>query len=85
MVQDNKVYKREEWTEEDGAVLWWTFPIQEPPYCGTPNDLGQTVELRHYINGGDKLDVKIVTTNVGGWPGHHTHWTQFEIPVQFVQ
>ena len=27
-----------EWHEEDGAVLWFTLPIQEPPWCGTPND-----------------------------------------------
>lgn len=26
------------WHEEDGAVLWWRFPIVEPPYCGTPID-----------------------------------------------
>ena len=27
-----------EWHEEDGAVLWFTLPIQLPPWCGTPND-----------------------------------------------
>ena len=26
------------WTEEDGNVLWWRFPIEEPPYAGTPLD-----------------------------------------------
>lgn len=26
----------EEWHEDLGNVLWWTFPIQEPPYCGSP-------------------------------------------------
>lgn len=26
------------WNEEDGSVLWWRFPIVEPPYCGTPLD-----------------------------------------------
>lgn len=26
------------WCHEDGAVLWWCFPIQEAPYCGTPDD-----------------------------------------------
>ena len=25
-----------EWTEEDGDVLWWQFPISAPPYCGSP-------------------------------------------------
>lgn len=26
------------WTEEDGPALWWKFPIEEPPYSGTPLD-----------------------------------------------
>lgn len=28
----------DEWHEDIGPVLWWTFPIEEPPYCGTPMD-----------------------------------------------
>jgi hypothetical protein len=24
--------------EDRGNVLWWKFPIDEPPYCGTPSD-----------------------------------------------
>jgi hypothetical protein len=28
----------DEWHEDIGDVLWWFFPIEEPPYCGTPND-----------------------------------------------
>ncbi|MGX4583348.1 hypothetical protein [Paenibacillus chitinolyticus] len=28
----------DEWHEDDGAVLWWAFPIEEPPFCGTPLD-----------------------------------------------
>lgn len=28
----------DEWHEDDGDVLWWKFPIEEPPYVGTPND-----------------------------------------------
>jgi hypothetical protein len=27
-----------DWHEDDGAVLWWRFPVQEPPHCGTPHD-----------------------------------------------
>lgn len=27
----------DEWREEDRDVLWWRFPIEEPPYCGHPN------------------------------------------------
>lgn len=28
----------DEWHEDIGAVLWWEFPISEPPYCGSPLD-----------------------------------------------
>lgn len=34
-----------QWSEDDGDVLWWKFPIEEPPYVGSPLDLGQTVEV----------------------------------------
>jgi hypothetical protein len=27
-----------DWHEDDGPVLWWTWPVSEPPYCGTPWD-----------------------------------------------
>jgi hypothetical protein len=26
-----------EWRYGDGPALWWLFPIEEPPYCGTPH------------------------------------------------
>lgn len=29
---------RSEYHEDDGPVLWWRFPIVEPPYCGRPDD-----------------------------------------------
>jgi len=28
----------EEWGEDYGDVLWWKFPICEPPYVGSPLD-----------------------------------------------
>ena len=28
----------ENWSEDDGNCLWYKFPIEEPPYCGTPLD-----------------------------------------------
>ena len=62
-----------EWTEEDGPVLWWKFPIDEAPYVGTPFDRGHTVELHTW----DTADGPRVAfrTAIGGWPGYHTHWT----------
>lgn len=27
-----------EWHEDMGSVLWWTRPVSEAPYCGTPLD-----------------------------------------------
>lgn len=29
----------EEWHEDMGCVIWWEFPISEPPHCGTPMDI----------------------------------------------
>ena len=26
----------ESWNDDDGVVLWWVFPIQEPPLCWQP-------------------------------------------------
>jgi hypothetical protein len=61
-----------EWSEEDGDVLWWRFPIDEPPYVGSPLDEGQTVELvfRSIATG-----AIVHRHQVGGWPGYHTHWS----------
>lgn len=28
------------WGEDIGPVLWWVYPIEEPPYAGTPLDSG---------------------------------------------
>lgn len=28
----------EEWHEGEGAVMWWRFPMEEPPWAGTPLD-----------------------------------------------
>ena len=28
----------DEWHEDYGPVLWWRFPVEEPPFIGTPLD-----------------------------------------------
>lgn len=66
-----------EWTEENGDVLWWRFPVQEPPYCGSPQDLGKTVEVAFRQHGEPE---KVRRFQVGGWPGYHTHWTPIVVP-----
>ena len=33
---DNYPRPLEEWGEDYGDCLWWEFPIEEPPYCGSP-------------------------------------------------
>lgn len=68
---------REEWTEEDGDVLWWRFPVEEPPYVGTPNDLGLATRVIVANALHTPLDTEVC---VGGWPGYHTHWTPIAIP-----
>lgn len=36
-VQENNIARPlEEWHEDYGDAIWWTFPIVEPPYVGSP-------------------------------------------------
>jgi len=60
-----------EYHEEMGPVLWWTFPITEPPYVGSPLDAGTPVEITIR----DSVRNYTYTQHFGGWPGYHTHWT----------
>jgi hypothetical protein len=78
-----------EYHEDMGDVLWWCWKdgawLGEPPYVGTPNDLGfevlvettTTLETLHDIPkviGDDDGESKL-RVNVGGWPDYHTHFT----------
>lgn len=38
----------EEWGEDYGDCLWWSFPIEEPPYCGTPLDCSFPDYVTHF-------------------------------------
>jgi len=38
----------EEYRDDFGPVLWWKFPVREPPYVGTPNDLGWPGDHTHW-------------------------------------
>ena len=38
----------EEWHEDYGNVLWWKFPIEEPPYVGSPLDENWTAYHTHW-------------------------------------
>ena len=69
-----------EWDEGMGDVLWWKFPIEEPPYVGTPLDIGFTVGAQLYNQFGDVIGK--TENSVGGWPGYHTHWTPIMFPDQ---
>ena len=60
-----------EYHEDMGDVLWWKFPIEEPPYVGSPLHLGHTVEIVVRTHAGEETH-RIM---VGGWPGYHTHFT----------
>lgn len=65
-----------EYHEDMGPVLWWKFPVDEPPYVGTPNDLGHPVQVK-VASFSNSAEVRI---DVGGWPGYHTHFTPLEMP-----
>ncbi|QIJ76191.1 hypothetical protein GU700_17290 [Methylobacterium sp. NI91] len=66
-----------EWTEEDGDVLWWRFPITEPPYVGSPLDCGKQIEITISEHGRND---RMSRYWVGGWPDYHTHWTPIPCP-----
>lgn len=69
-----------EWTEEDGDVLWWFFPMTEAPWIGSPLSCGHTVEL---WTRAAPQNLMVMRGMVGGWPGYHTHWTPLPpIPTQ---
>jgi hypothetical protein len=72
----------EEWHEDMGPKLWWKFPIEEPPYVGSPLDLGITVEahVRLISQLDQDHEPEIVRRSLGGWPGYHTHFTDIAIP-----
>lgn len=38
----------EEWQYEDADCLWWSFPIDEPPYVGTPLDADFPDYVTHF-------------------------------------
>lgn len=38
----------EEWHEDIGDALWWRFPIEEPPYVGSPLDCAWTGYHTHW-------------------------------------
>lgn len=38
----------EEWDEDYGDCLWWSFPVEEPPYCGSPLDVDFPDYVTHF-------------------------------------
>lgn len=70
-------FPEEWWGEGDGDVLWWCWRdgewLGEPPYVGSPLDLGLTVECHTHAENGETPAARF---QVGGWPGYHTHWTR---------
>jgi hypothetical protein len=65
-----------DWTEEIGPVLWWAFPVVEPPYVGTPLDIGKDILVQVRTDLSQKEhQLQHMRVSIGGWPGYHTHWT----------
>lgn len=77
-----------EWHEDMGDQLWWKFPIEEAPYCGSPLDLGMTVQfdmdiaMRTHVDPQGEQATFTCRRDVGGWPGYHTHFTPIPMPEQ---
>jgi hypothetical protein len=38
----------QDWYESDGPCLWWKFPVEEPPYVGSPLDEDFPEYLTHF-------------------------------------
>lgn len=36
--QQYQAHPIDDWHEDDGPVVWWRFPVDEPAWIGTPND-----------------------------------------------
>lgn len=66
-----------EWHEDIGPVLWWRFPVDEPPYVGTPLDCARSTYVAAPT---DDQPRRLVWGKIGGWPGYHTHFTMIPIP-----
>lgn len=68
-----------EYHEDMGPVLWWNWPITEPPYVGGPNDCGHTIELHSYSTHlTDETPQKrrnVTRLFVGPWPDYHAYWS----------
>lgn len=72
-----------EWNEDHGEVLWWLWPIESKPYCGSPINLGYTVKVDLGISSSQVTFEPIETERrfqVGGWPfkdedEHRLFWT----------
>lgn len=62
-----------EWREEDGAVLWWHLPVQEPPEVGYGPGAG---ECRA---GGTPTECALALAS--GWL---THWSRIPDPRKMV-
>lgn len=65
----NKPLPLHDWHEDMGDVLWWLWPIEQPPYVGSPLDMGHTVEAGIQLAASDgHRETGKMRISVGGWP-----------------
>lgn len=74
------------WDEDLGDCLWWNFPVEEPPYCGTPLDDDFPKYKRHFteLHIPDEVeeepkwkiinDQKYCLTSIEAGYGNSLHW-----------
>ena len=46
--ESNEPKSLENWEESYGDCLWWSFPIEEPPYVGSPLELDFPENVTHF-------------------------------------
>jgi hypothetical protein len=65
-----------DWHDDDGPVLWWRFPVDGPPWIGTPlDDEWPVLRERH----GERA-YAVVRAVDPGLPPYYTHWTPITVP-----
>jgi hypothetical protein len=68
-----------EYHEDMGAVLWWRFPVEEPPYVGSPLDCGYAVTIS--AKSCDGSEAEPITMFAGGWlEDYYTHFQEIDVP-----
>jgi hypothetical protein len=46
--EERKIFTRDDYSDVEGAVLWWILPVEQPPFVGMPGDPGFPEGVTHW-------------------------------------